>query len=97
MLCCTFVVEDIRRLSTAVFTLIGVVIGSVLTGLVNFILQREADNRRWAHEDAVRSGQWEREDRTRHHQERLSAYRNLLAAVSVEKFGFVDDDETMGY
>jgi len=84
-------------LSAAVFGFIGVVIGSVLTALLNFFLQRAADNRRWAREDAVRSGQWEREYRTRHHHERLSAYRDLLAAVSVEKFGFVDDDETMGY
>ena len=67
----------------------GIVVGLVvaLAGAVtNYYVAKRQDERRW-----------EREDLTRHHQERLSAYRTMLAAVTVERLGFVNDDEAMGY
>lgn len=73
-------------MSTAAVALVGVVVGAVLTGVFNFFSQRAADQRRWA-----------REDRTRHHQERLLAYKNMLAATASERLGFLADDEMIGY
>lgn len=67
---------------------------SAATGFFgNYVLERRRQN----HEDRRQREAWGREDRTRHHQERLDTYRDMLAATGEEKFGFVDDDETMGH
>jgi hypothetical protein len=73
--------ENIWRrsnMTTAIVGLVGVIIGSVLTALLNFYLQREADNRRWKREDEKQRQVWHREDRTRFHAERLRLYRDFL-------------------
>lgn len=53
-------------MTAAIFGLVGVVVGSVLTALLNYWLQRRADERRW-----------DREDQLRFHAERLRLYRDF--------------------
>lgn len=62
-------------MTAAIFGIIGVVVGSVLTAVLNYFLQKSLDNRRW-----------EREDRQNFQQERVRVYRELLIeADRVEK------------
>ncbi len=65
-------------MTTAIVGIVGVIIGSVLTALLNFYLQRAADNRRWQREDEQQQQMWNREDRTRFHADRLRLYRDFL-------------------
>lgn len=64
-------------MSAAAYGIIGVVVGSLLTGLINFFLQRAADERRWKHEDEAQRERWRHEDRIRYQVERLSVYRDF--------------------
>ena len=48
--------------STAVIGLGGVMVGAVLTTVLNFFLQRAADNRRWKREAKAQRERWEHED-----------------------------------
>lgn len=57
-------------MTAAIFGLIGVVIGAVLSAVLNHELQRRQDVRRW-----------KREDQTRYQSERLSLYRDFLNEV----------------
>jgi hypothetical protein len=62
-------------MTTAIFGLVGVVVGAALTALLNYYLQRAADRRRWDREDALRREHWEREDRAALRAERVNLYR----------------------
>jgi hypothetical protein len=64
--------------TTAIANLVGVIIGSVLTALLNLYLQREADKRRWKREDELQQQQWKREDQTRFQADRMRIYRDFL-------------------
>ncbi len=75
-------------MNTALVGLGGVVLGVVLTSLLNFFLQKAADDRRWKredeaqrerwrHEDEVQRERWRHEDRIRYQVERLSVYRDF--------------------
>lgn len=66
-------------MSTAVIGLAGVVVGAVLTSLLNFFLQRAADERRWKREDEIQRERWRHEDRIRYQVERLNTYRDFSA------------------
>ena len=68
-------------MTTAIVGLVGVIVGSVLTALLNFYLQRAADQRRWKREDELQRQHWEREDRAALRAERISLYRDYLAKV----------------
>ncbi len=57
-------------MTTAIFGLVGVVIGGVLSALLNYLLQSAQDRRRW-----------EREDQLKFEPERLALYRNFLNGV----------------
>jgi hypothetical protein len=72
---------NVRRwgvVTTAIANLVGVIIGSVLTALLNLYLQREADKRRWKREDELQQQQWKREDQTRFQADRMRIYRDFL-------------------
>ena len=58
--------------------LIGVVVGSLLTLIGNFLLQRVADRRRFAHEERLQRERWEREDEVRYQAERIAAYARFM-------------------
>lgn len=53
--------------TAAIFGIVGVVIGTVLSATLNFLLQRTQDRRRW-----------EREDELKFEPERLALYRDFL-------------------
>ena len=63
---------------TAIVGLVGVIVGSVLTALLNFYLQKAAELRRWKREDVRQQQLWEREDYTRFQADRLHLYRDYL-------------------
>jgi len=63
-------------MTTAIVGLVGVIVGSVLTALLNFYLQRAADRRRWEREDELQKHRWEREDRDGLRAERIGLYRD---------------------
>jgi len=65
-------------MTTAIVGLVGVIIGSVLTALLNFYLQRAAELRRWKREDERQQQLWEREDHTRFQADRLHLYRDFM-------------------
>lgn len=54
-------------MTAAVFGLVGVVVGSVLTAWLNYWLQKQSDDRRW-----------NREDRLRDYERRRQVYTDLL-------------------
>lgn len=67
--------------------------GAVLTTVLNFLLQRSADNRRWKreaeaqrerweHEDEVQQQRWNREDKVRYHLERVRLYTEFNKVAS---------------
>ena len=64
-------------MSAAAYGIIGVLAGVLLTGIVNFFLQRAADHRRWKQEDESQRERWRHEDRIRYQVERLSVYRDF--------------------
>jgi len=68
-------------MTTAIVGLVGVIVGSALTALLNFYLQRAADRRRWEREDALQRQHWEREDQAGLRAERISLYRDYVAQV----------------
>ncbi len=68
-------------MSAAVIALVGVVVGALLTALLNFFLQRTADERRWRREDEAQRLRWEHEDRIRFQAERLRLYRDFLVGA----------------
>lgn len=55
-------------MSAAAYGIIGVVAGVLLTGLINFVLQRAADKRRWKYEDEAQQKRWEHEDKAQQQQ-----------------------------
>jgi hypothetical protein len=77
-------------MTTALVGLGGVIVGSVLTALLNFYLQRAADRRRWEREDELRRRHWEREDRLGLRAERISLYRDYVEQVdnAMDGLGF---------
>lgn len=84
-------------MSPAVIALLGVVVGALLTALLNFFLQRAADGRRWEREDAAQRERWEREDRVRFQAERLGVYRDFLmeARRTLDTGGEAFDEDRM--
>jgi hypothetical protein len=68
-------------MNTAIVGLVGVIVGAVLTTVLNFYLQRAADIRRWQREEQRQQQLWEREDRTRFQEERLRVYRDFIVAA----------------
>jgi hypothetical protein len=62
--------EDVR-MSDGLYALIGVALGGLITAVVPFFLQRAAETRRWAREDA-----------RLYHPERIEAYKAFARAVS---------------
>jgi len=66
---------------TAIVGLVGVIVGSVLTALLNFYLQKAAELRRWKREDERQQQLWEREDHTRFQADRLHLYRDFRVEV----------------
>jgi hypothetical protein len=75
---------------TAIVGLVGVIVGSVLTALLNFYLQKAAELRRWKREDERQQQLWEREDHTRFQADRLHLYRDFRVeaqrARNLERF-----------
>lgn len=65
-------------MTAAIFGLIGVVVGSTITALLNYWLQKSADERRWQRESKVQQEQWEREDKLRFQPERFQLYRDFM-------------------
>jgi hypothetical protein len=59
-------------MTTAVIGLVGVIIGAILTALMNFYLQRAADQHRW-----------EIDERSRLRQDRYQAYTKFIKATQV--------------
>lgn len=55
-------------MSAAAYGIIGVLAGVLLTGLINFFLQRAADRRRWQRDDEAQQKRWEHEDEAHHRQ-----------------------------
>ena len=84
-------------MSSAVIALLGVVVGALLTALLNFLLQRVADGRRWEREDVAQRERWEREDRVRFQAERLGVYRDFLmeARRALDTGGEAFDEDRM--
>jgi hypothetical protein len=68
-------------MTTALVGLVGVIVGSALTALLNFYLQRAADQRRWSREDELQQQHWQREAKAALRAERISLYRDYIAHV----------------
>lgn len=70
-------------MTAATFGLVGVVIGAVLSALLNFLLQRSQDLRRW-----------KREDELKFEPERLELYRDFLNGMErARSSGKSEDDK----
>ena len=82
-------------MTTAIVGLVGVIVGSALTALLNFYLQRAADRRRWEREDELQRQHWEREDRTGLRAERIGLYRDYVAQVLLARSFSGFDDAAM--
>lgn len=67
----------------AVAGLIGVAVGSLLSLIGNFLLQRVADQRRFAHEERLQRERWEREDEVRYQAERIAAYARFMRTTQL--------------
>ena len=59
-----------KQMTAAIFGLVGVVIGGVLSALLNYLLQRAQDRSRW-----------KREDELKFEPERLALYRDFLNGI----------------
>ena len=84
--------EEILSTPTVVAALIGGVVGSLLTSIANFFLQRAQDNRKFKHEQKSQQKRWDREDRTRHDEHRLKAYRDMYYATTDDKLGLLKNE-----
>ena len=82
-------------MTTAIFGKVGVIVGSVLTALLNFYLQKAADQRRWEREDELQRQHWEREDRAGLRTERIGLYRGYIAQVHQARDALGFDEEEM--
>lgn len=67
----------------------GIAFGFLLSLLHTWV----TDSRRWKREDELRIEERKREDATRHHPERLVAYRNLYSIIRIEMLGIKFDQE----
>jgi hypothetical protein len=75
----------------------GVVVGAIVAivgALGNYLASSRRDERQRVHERETQRERWEREDRIRYHEARLTAYRNTYNAVSSENLGFFRSDPT---
>jgi hypothetical protein len=77
-------------LDKATIGFVGVVVGALLTGVLNYFLQRAADKRRWEHEQSVQQQRWDREDEIREQQEQSTLVQQYL-------FQFQDAVEALWY
>ncbi len=76
----------------ALIALLGVAVGALLTGGMNFLLQLIQDKRKSKQEKEKQNSLWAREDRTRHHDDRLKVYRDMYGMVRTEKLGFLKNE-----
>jgi hypothetical protein len=69
---------------------VGAAVGTIVAivgAIGNYIATSKRDEQQRAHELRVLLARWDREDGIRYHQERLTAYRNILNASSEQNLG----------
>jgi hypothetical protein len=78
----------------------GAVVGAIvaIVGAVgNYLASSRRDERQRSHESEVQRERWDREDRMRYHEERLTAYKNTYNAVKPENLAIFRSDPMGDY